>query len=227
MTHSPFFSFKPITHLIYDLDGLLLATETLHQKVNQTIAQRYGKTFDPSVKAKMAGRRTQESARLFVELLDIPLTPEEYIKERYALLYPLYPTATPLPGAVQLTKHFSQQGIPQAIATSSIRYHFELKMSSYAPWVSCFDCFVFGDDPDLTQSKPAPDIFLLTAQKLGTDPKTCLVFEDSLAGMEAAIAAGMSVVVVPDAISDRQLFDQADQVLNSLEEFEPKQWDLP
>lgn len=218
--------FKPITHLIYDLDGLLLGTEILYQKVNQIIAQRYGRTFDPFVKIKMAGRCTQESARLFVELLDIPLTPEEYIKERYALLYPLYATAQPLPGAKELTQHFAQQGIPQAIASSSIRYHFELKMSSYPSWVSCFDHLVFGDDPDLKQSKPAPDIFLLTAQRLGAEPHACLVFEDSLAGMKAAIAAGMSIVVVPEKMSDYQLFDQADQVLNSLEEFEPQKWYL-
>ncbi|WP_267382901.1 HAD-IA family hydrolase [Cyanobacterium sp. uoEpiScrs1] len=220
-------SFKPITHLIYDLDGLLLGTETLYHKVNQTIAQRYGKTFDPSVKAKMAGRRTQESAQLFVELLDIPLTPEEYIKERYALLYPLYATVQPLAGAKELTQHFARQGIPQAIASSSIRYHFELKMSSYPSWISCFDHFVFGDDPDLKEGKPAPDIFLLTAQRLEVDPRACLVFEDSLAGMKAAIAAGMSTVIVPEKTSDCQLFHQADQVLNSLEEFKPEKWCLP
>ncbi|BAP17517.1 hypothetical protein ETSB_0695 [cyanobacterium endosymbiont of Epithemia turgida isolate EtSB Lake Yunoko] len=52
--------FKPITYLIYDLDGLLLGTKTLYQKVNQIIAQRYGKTCDLSVKAKMAGRRIKE-----------------------------------------------------------------------------------------------------------------------------------------------------------------------
>jgi hypothetical protein len=84
MMNYSFRCFKPITYLIYDLDELLLGTETLCQKVNQIIAQHYGKTFYLSVKAKMAGRRTKESAQLFVELLDIPLTPEEYIKERYA-----------------------------------------------------------------------------------------------------------------------------------------------
>jgi beta-phosphoglucomutase-like phosphatase (HAD superfamily) len=100
-------------------------------------------------------------------------------------------------------------------------------MSSFPSWVSCFDHFVCGDDPDLKQSKPAPDIFLLTAQRLKADPRDYLVFEDSLAGMKAAIAAGMSTVVVPEKTSDCQLFDQADQVLNSLEEFEPKKWYLP
>jgi beta-phosphoglucomutase-like phosphatase (HAD superfamily) len=127
MMNYSFRYFKPITYLIYDLDGLLLGTETLYQKVNQIIAQRYGKTFYLSVKAKMVGRRTKESAQLFVELLDIPLTPEEYIKERYALLYPLYATLQPLPGAKELTQHFAREGITQAIASSSIRYHFELK----------------------------------------------------------------------------------------------------
>lgn len=218
---------RPITHLIYDLDGLLLDTETLHEQANQTIARRYGKTFDPSIKVKMAGRTTQDSARLFVELLKMPLTPEEYLKQRYEILYPLYPAAIPLPGAKHLTEHFRKQGIPQAIASSSATYHFELKMSRQQDWLNCFECLILGDDPELQRSKPDPDIFLLAAKRLGANPQHCLVFEDSLAGIEAALAAKMAVVAVPAPHLDPQIFQKADQVLNSLEVFEPKYWDLP
>jgi pseudouridine-5'-monophosphatase len=220
-------AFRKITHVIYDLDGLLLGTESLHERVYRAIAERYGKTFDRSAKAKVAGRRTLESAQIIVDLLELPLTPQAYIEQRNALIYPLYSQAQPLPGAMRLTQHLHHHGIPQAIATSSSRRPFELKITHHQEWFSLFDCRVLGDDPDLKRSKPAPDIFLLVAQRLGASVKQCLVFEDSLAGMEAAKAAGMSVVVVPDPDLDRQLYYDAHQVLNSLSDFEPQLWGLP
>ena len=61
----------------------------------------------------------------------------------------------------------------------------------------------------------------MTAKRLNAKPQNCLVFEDSLSGMKAAIAAGMSVVVVPDPVFDKQIFSAADIVLNSITEFEP------
>lgn len=78
--------FPKITHIIFDLDGLLLDTESLHEKVNTEIAQRYGKIFDKLVKAKIAGRPTLESAQILVDYLKLPITPEVYLQQRYELL---------------------------------------------------------------------------------------------------------------------------------------------
>lgn len=217
----------PITHVIFDLDGLLLDTETLNVKVNQTIVQRYGKTFDLSVKAKIAGRSTLDSAQILVEMLQLPLTAEAYVKERQALIYDLYPQAKPLQGALRLTHHLHRHQIPQGVASSSTRHHFNLKTTAHRQWFSLFDCIVLGDDPALKRSKPAPDIFWLAAERLGASPEHCLVFEDAVAGMEAAIAAGMSVVVVPAPDLDPQLYREAHQILPSLEAFEPQRWQLP
>ncbi len=219
--------FKSVTHIIYDMDGLLLGTESLHEKVNQKIAQRYGKTFDRHTKIKIAGRPTLDSAIILVDTLQLPLTPEEYLQERNELLYPLYKTATALPGTVNLTQHLYNHQIPQAIASSSSRHHFAMKTVNHQEWFSIFDRFTLGDDPEIKQGKPAPDIFLLAAKRFGVPPEQCLVFEDSLAGMKAAIAAGMSVVVIPDPLFDQQLFKDASQVLNSMTEFEPHLWNLP
>ena len=97
----------------------------------------------------------------------------------------------------------------------------------HTQWFQIFDDVILGDDPEISQGKPAPDIFLLAAKRLGVAPENCLVFEDSLAGMKAAKVAGMSVVVVPDPVFARELFQDADRVLNSLTEFEPQLWNLP
>jgi HAD superfamily hydrolase (TIGR01509 family) len=219
--------FKSITHVIYDMDGLLLDTESLHERVNSEVVNRYGKTFNTKTKMAIAGRPTLDSAKILVDLLQLPLTAEEYLVERNQLLYPLYSTAKILPGTVELIKHLAHHHVPQAIASSSSRHNFEMKTIHHQGWLQLFTTTTLGDDPAIKQGKPAPDIFLLTAKRLEANPEQCLVFEDSVAGMEAAIAAGMSVVVIPDAVFDRQLFTAADQVLDSMMEFNPQDWDLP
>ena len=219
--------YKSITHVIYDMDGLLLDTESLHERVNSEVAQRYGKTFTKEAKMAIAGRPTLDSARILVDVLQLPMAAEEYLIERNKLLYPLYGTAKVLPGAVELTKHLADRNIPQAIASSSSRRHFEMKTANHQQWLKLFSSTTLGDDPTINKGKPAPDIFLLAAKKLNADPKQCLVFEDSVAGIQAAIAAGMSVVAIPDPVFDRELFKDADLVLNSLEDFQPQDWGLP
>ncbi|MEL7035916.1 MAG: HAD-IA family hydrolase [Cyanobacteria bacterium J06592_8] len=216
-----------ITHLIYDLDGLLLDTEPLHAKVNQMLANRYGKFIEPSLMCKLRGRKSHDSAKLILDTLEIPLTVEAYLTEKDAIIYQYYANVPPLEGAVELTQHLASHRIPQAIATSSSSRPYKAKTQSHQDWFSLFQYVIRGDDPELKRGKPAPDIFLLAAQRLGAKPENCLVFEDALAGVAAAKAAGMFVVAVPAADMDKQLYAEADQILNSLSEFQPQQWQLP
>lgn len=219
--------FKKITHVIYDLDGLLLDTEPLHIQMIQTVVSRYGKVFDQSMQSKITGRNALDSAQMLVEMLALPITAQAFLQEREVFLDQLLPQAKALPGAVPLIKHLHQHKIPQAVATSSGSRSFRLKTAHHQEWFALFDCIVLGDDPALKRGKPAPDIFLLAAQHLGAIPEQCLVFEDAHAGMEAALAAGMSVIVVPHPHVDKHLYREANQILNSLTDFEPHLWQLP
>lgn len=219
--------FKKITHVIYDLDGLLLDTEPLHALMIQKIVSRYGKVFEQSMQSKITGRNALDSAQILVEMLALPMTAQAFLEEREVFLAQVLPQAKPLPGAVRLIKHFHQHQIPQAVATSSGSRSFRLKTTDHQEWFALFDCIVLGDDPALKRGKPAPDIFLLAAQRLGATPEQCLVFEDAHAGMEAALAAGMSVIVVPHPNVDKNLYREANQILNSLADFEPNLWQLP
>ncbi len=216
-----------ITHVIYDMDGLLLDTERFYTQVSQIIAGRYGKTFDWSIKSKMIGLRSIDSARILTESLELPITPAEYLEERTKLLVQLFPQAEPMRGALRLTRHLHRHGIPQAVATSSDRRYFELKTSRHKEWFSLFECLVIGDDPEVQHGKPAPDIFLVAASRLVAEPSECLVFEDSPAGVEAALAAGMKVIAVPDPNMDSSAYPGAHQILRTLDEFEPTHWALP
>jgi HAD superfamily hydrolase (TIGR01509 family) len=218
---------KKITHIIYDMDGLLLDTEPFYTQVTQSIVQEYGKEFNWTLKSQMMGKSAIESARFLVKALDLPITPEAYLTQRVAGLEALYPSASALPGAMALTEHFKKQGIAQAVATSSYEKIFNLKTMRHKTWFSLFDCIIMGDNPAVKQSKPAPDIFLAAAQCLKAKPEQCLVFEDAPAGVAGALAAGMSVVAVPDPQLDQTLINQADQIINGLDAFSPKEWGLP
>jgi len=224
-----------VTALLFDMDGLLLDTERVYTDVTQSIVQRFGKDFTWDLKARMMGRKATEAAQLLVDELQIPLTAEAYLQEREEQQDRLFPSCELLPGVERLVRHLKAHKYPIAVATSSHRKAFELKTARHKELFSLFDVIVTGDDTELRTGKPAPDIFLLALQRLqdggyvgpGGAPETTLVFEDAPNGVEAGKAARMLVCMVPDAKLDRALTSGADQVLGSLEEFNPAGWGLP
>lgn len=188
---------RSVTHVIFDLDGVLLDTERLYTIAAQSVVGRYGKRYGWDLKLSLMGRAELESAQLLVAHLELPLTAEDYIAARSVELERLVRTCEPMEGAPELVALLRQRGIPLAVATSSSRRWFELK-TSHHEWFVDFDLIVCGDDPEITRPKPDPTIFLAAARRLGAAPDRCLVFEDSPAGVGAAVAAGMQVVGLID-----------------------------
>jgi len=212
---------RPVSHAIYDLDGVLLDTEPLYTRVTQEIVGRYGKTFDWSIKQHMIGRPSIESARYLVSALELPIQPEEYLELRRDRLNALFLTTPAKPGAERFSRAVEARGVRQAIATSSERAVFEYKRTSHERWFSVFSAVVTGDDPRVGEGKPAPDIFLIAAGDIRADPGECVVFEDSPAGVEAARAAGMQVVALPDPELERERFSGADLIVDSFDDLDP------
>ena len=87
---------------IFDLDGLLLDTESIYTLVTNAILARFGKALDPVLKGRMMGQKKLESARILVETLGVPLAPEDYLSERAPLLMERFPECAALPGACLL-----------------------------------------------------------------------------------------------------------------------------
>ncbi|WP_296262679.1 MULTISPECIES: HAD-IA family hydrolase [unclassified Pseudomonas] len=217
----------PIKAVIFDMDGLLLDTEGIYTEVTDSIAQRHGKTFDWAVKQHSIGRGSQDFADYVISALQLPMSAEEFLTVRQPMLDERFPHAQPMPGAEALVRHLAKHNIPIAVGTSSSLHYFGVKTSKHGSWFELFRHVVTADHQDVTAAKPAPDIFLVAARKLGVEPKDCLVFEDSPFGVTAAKTAGMYAVAVPDSHMPVEQYAHADLMLSSLAEFAPQDWGLP
>ncbi len=189
---------------IFDMDGLLLDTETLTMEALRTVSRRHGERDDVDDFYPTTCGTTLPMAKLLYKAFfgeDYPFEERREEMRRYNREYIEQNGAPIKKGARELLEFLKAEGCKTALATSSTRTSAESQMEK-ARLLSFFDATVCGDE--VTKSKPHPEIFLKAAQKLGADPKNCYVCEDSYLGVEAGAAAGMRVFMVPDMNPPRE-----------------------
>ncbi|KAF4627963.1 hypothetical protein G7Y89_g10188 [Cudoniella acicularis] len=215
---TPLPSFPPIRACLFDMDGLLLDSEDKYSICTNAILQKYNKPPLPwSIKAQMQGRPGASSGKIFFSWAQLPISQDQYIIEQTELQRKHFPTVKPLPGVERLLGDLSVAKVKGegwkvhiALATSSHAANFKLKTDHLQEFFSVFEGHrrVLGDDERIPQGrgKPLPDIYLLALKTINTSlppgepevkPEECLVFEDSVPGVEAGRRAGMRAVWVP------------------------------
>ncbi|KAL3282542.1 hypothetical protein HHI36_005722 [Cryptolaemus montrouzieri] len=223
-------TFQKVTHVIFDMDGLLIESESIYNKILCEIAASYGKTFDLRIKLKILGTPEPDTARIAIEEMNLPLTVEEFLKVYRKRVDEELTNPVLMPGAAKLVEHFHRHKVPIAVATSSAEDSMKIKTQHHKQLFSLFHHVVCGStDPEVKHGKPAPDIFLICASRFPDkpDPSQCLVFEDAPNGVKGARAAGMQAVLVPANDVEEEFKKPATLVLKSLLDFKPELFALP
>lgn len=184
--------------VIFDMDGLMLDSERAMLRSWSRAAAEAGLAIDASHWLRMVGHGDAVCRGILRELM--PEAQANSVAARCHALYEVEMAAgLPLrPGIVELLQLLVRRGIPRGVATSTHRPRAPRKLQA-AGLLDYFDKVTTGND--VPRPKPAPDIYLLAAQRLGVAPARCLALEDSPTGTRAALAAGMQVIQVPDLLA--------------------------
>ncbi len=208
-------SFKSV---LFDFDGILVDTEwAIYQAWLRTFTD-HGHDLPLAVYTRCIGSdfatwspktHLEELSGLAFDWHDLDIRRQREIMDELE-------NVGPMPGVTGLLDKLNHEGIPCAVVSSSSHHWVDgwldkLDLTKHFQTIVCR-----GDAPRI---KPAPDLYLEAARRLGLDPAECLVVEDSLNGMKSAIAAGMPVRVVPNRVTASLDFSGAERILTSLAEW--------
>ena len=182
--------------VLFDMDGLLLDTERIARESSRVTALALGYTISDALALRMIGLGSDELGRIFMTELGAHFPFVEYQQLWNATYREMLAAGIPVrPGAVEALAALRALGVSTAVATSTHTPHARHKLEQ-AGILAHFDVVVGRDA--VVRGKPAPDIYLHAADRLGVDTKHCWAFEDSLPGLTAAVASGALTHWVPD-----------------------------
>lgn len=188
--------------VIFDLDGTLVDSMWIWREIDIEYLARFGLTLPETLQSEIEGMSFRETAVYFKERFDIPDSLETIMNNWNEMAWEKYANEVPLkPGAKAFLDLCKSRNIKLGIATSNSR-ELAQNIADTHGLHDYFDCIMTGSD--VAKGKPAPDIYLAAAEKLGVSPANCLVFEDICPGIMAGQSAGMRVCAVEDDYSANQ-----------------------
>jgi HAD superfamily hydrolase (TIGR01509 family) len=185
-----------IVAVIFDLDGVLVDSETIWDSARREVVARRGGTWRPDATRAMMGMSSLEWSTYLRDELGVRADPGTIGAEVVAFVEREYETRLPLlPGAAETVRDLAARW-PLGLASSSNRPIIELFLdaSGLRP---CFTATVSSEE--VARGKPAPDVYLEAARRIGVTARRCVAIEDSTNGILAGVAAGMAVIAIPNA----------------------------
>ncbi|MEV6851964.1 HAD family phosphatase [Actinoplanes sp. NPDC051411] len=186
-----------IKAVVFDLDGVIIDSEEVWEEVRRGYAAEYGRRFLPDTQDRMMGMSTGEWSRHLAEEVGVPRTPSQVASDVLSRMAARYRDDLPLiPGSVAAVRRLGER-FTLALASSSARVLIDQVLQT----AGLTDAFaVTLSTEEVPRGKPAPDVYLAAASKLGVPAAECAAVEDSSNGLRSAGAAGMAVVAVPHGV---------------------------
>lgn len=203
------------------MDGVLVDSQIWWHEVRVEFAQAHGRVWTTELEVATMGANSREWALMMRDWLDLTISAEaieraivDGVVERFRL-----EGAPQIDGAVDAVRRIASG---RTVAVASSAHHDVIDAALAAIDLSVLFAAIVSSD-DVARGKPAPDVYLEAARRLGADPSRCLVVEDSINGVRAGIAAGMTVVLIPnEAVPPAPgAHDLADVVLERLADLDP------
>ena len=206
-----------IEAVVFDLDGVIIDTEEVWEEVRRDYVAGYGREFRPDSQDRMMGMSTGEWSRHLAEDLGVPRTPEQVAADVLGRMAERYRADLPLiPGSVEAVRRVGAR-YQLGLASSSARILIDQVLRSAG---LTGEFAVTLSTEEVPHGKPAPDVYLMAAEKLGRSPSVCAAVEDSSNGLRSAGAAGLAVVAVPHGVYPpaSDALAQASLVIDSLDD---------
>ncbi len=210
--------------VLFDLDGLIVDSEPLHQEAFNRLLQRHGIPYhldDEEYGRCFVGIPVSQNAALLSERFPWKKPVAELIRERESIYEGLISrpaNLTPYPGLDVVLEEIGKRQLRAAVASGSPRHHARMVLQGLGI-DSCFSVVLGGND--VPRKKPMPDVYLRALELLDLPPSACIALEDSATGVAAAKAAGLRVFVIPNRYTLHQDLSSADVRLSGLVELLP------
>jgi HAD superfamily hydrolase (TIGR01509 family) len=186
-----------LSAIVFDMDGLMVDSEPLSQQAWDDYLRPFGHQLSEETVQSIIGFRSDISTPIIKEMFNLPESIPQIIANRAAIYSQIRANGVPvMPGLHTLHAEIGRRQIPWAVATSSPRVHAVEILQQLGLLQQC-RAIAGGDE--VADGKPAPDLYLLAAKRLGIAPQQCLALEDSGPGSQAAVAAGMTAIAIPNA----------------------------
>jgi HAD superfamily hydrolase (TIGR01509 family) len=210
-----------IDAVVFDLDGVIVDSEHVWDDVRRQLAEERGGRWNDRASRDMMGMSSVEWSQYMHDVIGLEESPEEINNEVVRRLEAIYRERLPLiPGAVDAVRALAARW-PLGLASSSNRELIDLVLE-----VSSLDRYfrVTVSSEEVPRGKPAPDVYLAAAQRLGAAPERCAAVEDSEKGILSGKAAGMRVIAIPNPHFPpaAEALGEADVVLDSIAELTPE-----